>query len=703
MTLKPNGVVYLCADTGMDLNNSIWWDKYAYQSGPREYQGYWHHLKGLWFKAHACCEGFWYVEMISADKGYVKVGRTPLNNNSIPMGESGLHSIVDDEKAALVPFADILLGRCDYIYFTNGYGEYSSRQYFGFITQIENLNFNTAVVHFTLDAIQTYGEHFNFGPSIVARDMQHQEVSYAGTPVKQNMNFQPEPMVPNASDFVFQRMTGSDEIFNVSNLGKYDKMFVMSDVSLASADIQPNKYYGGLPSFKVSKASKEGEVSLGVGGYYIPQRDNEVFDLLGSYNAVEHLLYTWLVPNKLVVNQPGGQIPVFVADFANMLEPQYKGEKHLKLRTPIKFNDDKTVTPESDGYQPVNLKCFYPPLTYISIANGQGGSLEIELPSLDDYEVSASNFFNLDVLLNLSTAPNVGSCLYVLNNREMAGGEYAPFVTLWQMPSYSMTPNNSGYNQMYVEAASEKGSAVKYIAIGTGLGIASGLTGVLSMAGGPLASAIGRDVSNLTGQVGQRVSGVGINNLISSFEKERIAGTMEEFGLPKAVGGMGQGFTRYNMNQAAYYYFFVHQRTEIIKAADILFSIFGYAQNVFRYPNINTRRRWTYVQCPDVNIIDKGHVSAVPLWARQQIKQRMAAGITFWNVRHALLGDEDESADPRSITSYNDPKIQENKGHRFVRNYGDFETMDFIKDNMSTVGGYCPNYTPNTPGLLEPD
>lgn len=701
--LKPNATVYLCADTGMDLNNSIWWDKYAYQSGPKEYQGYWHHLKGLWFKAHACCEGFWYVEMISADKGTVRVGRVPLNNLSIPQGEAGLHSIVDDEKSALVPFADILLGRCDYIYFTNGYNDYASRQYFGFITKIESLNFNTAIVHFTLDAIQTYGEHFNFGPSLVARDMQHAERSFAGTPVRDNMNFQPEPMIPNISDYTFQRITGSDEIFEISNLGKYDKMFVMSDVSLAESDITPNKYYGGLPSFKVSRDSKEGAVSLGIGGYYIPERSNPVFDLLGSYNAVEHLLYTWLVPNKLVVNQPGGQIPVFVADFSSMLEPQYKGERHLLLKTPTKFSDTPNVTADQDGYEPLNLKCYYPPLSYVSISNGQGGSLEVELQNLRDYQVSADNFFNLDILLNLSTAPNVGSCMYVMNNEENDGGQYAPFVTLWQMPSYSMTPNNSGYNQQYVEAASMRNSSPKYIAIGTGLGIANGILGVLSAAMTPIVGAVTESAGNLAGQIGGGVANTGVSNLINSFEKERTAGINETFGLPKAVGGFGQGFTRFNMNYAGYYYFFVHQRTEIIKTADLLFSIYGYAQNAFRYPNINTRRRWTYVQCPDVNIIDKGHVSAVPLWAREQIKQRMASGITFWNVRWALLGDSDESADPRTITSYNDGAIQAMKGHRFVRNYGNLETQDFLKENMSVVGGYCPNYKPYTDGLLEPD
>lgn len=702
--LKPNSTVYLCADTGMDWNNSIWWDKYAYQSGPRELQGYWHNVKGLWFKAHACCEGFWYLEMISHNKGFVKVGRTPLNNNSIPQGEAGLHSQVDDDKALAVPFADILLGRCDYIYYTTGYNNDASRQYFGFITDIETLNFDTAIVRFTLDAIQTYGEYFNFGPSLVQRDMQHQEKAFNGVPVRKNMNFQPEPMVPSVNEYVFQRITGPDEIFESSNLGRYDKMFCMSDVSLKTSDITPNPYYGGLPSFKVSDASYEEGVSLGIGGYYIPKRANPVFDLLGSYNAVEHLLYTWLVPSKLCDNlAAAGSDPLFIGNFSSMLADVHKGNKDMTLKVPTKFNDEANIETSGGDYKPVNLKCYYAPLSYVSIADGQGGSMEIELQSLDEYEQSEENFFNLDILMHLSTAPNTGSCLYVKNKTDMEGGLYSPMVTLWQMPSYSMTPNNSGYNNQYVEAASLRGSSMKYVAVGAGLGVANGLITTLSAAGGPITAALGSEVGNLAGRVGGSSVNQGVSNLIHSFETERKAEINETFGLPKAVGGFAQGFTRFNMNHVGYYYFFVHQRTEIIKIADLLFSIYGYSQNAFRYPNINTRRRWTYVQCPDVNIIDKGHKSAVPLWARQQIKQRMSAGITFWNVRWALLGDGDEDTDPRGITSYDAPEIQKNKGHRFVRNYGDLETLDYVKENESVVGGYCPNYTPNTEGLLEPD
>lgn len=703
--VRPNSTVYLCADTGMDYNNSIWWDKYAYQMGDYETQGYWHHVKGLWFKAHACCSGFWYLNMTRADRGYCDVGRTPLQNIT-PKGEAGLHSEVDDQiEGTLIPFADVLLGRCDYIYFTNGFNEDVSRQYFGFITQIENININVARVHFVLDAIQTYGEYFNFAPSVISRDMQHVERAYNLVPNPAGMNFHPEPFVPSEQDYIFQRIAGDQEIIQKSVFGKYSKLMVLTDISLARADITPNTYYGGLPSFKMSNTSMEDGVSLGTGVYYIPSRKCQTLDLLGSYNAVEHLLYCYMIPDNLGYAIPGSTEPVFVADTNSALPPEYKGDQHYTLLTPIKFNDDVQTTADADGYAPINLKCYYSPTSYVSITDNQGGSVEIEPQNLRAHEQSESNYFNLDVIMALSIAPNVGSAMYIQNNDDMDGGLGDPFVTLWQMPSYAMTPNNSGYNQDYVNAAYYKNTALKTVAIGSLAGLGSIALGavpsILGISGELIGGLAGFSRSAGEGMIQGGISG-GLSRIQHSIEERDTARMKEAFGLPKAVGGLAQGFTRFNMKNTGYSYYFVHQRTDLIKCLDVMFSIFGYQQGEFRYPHINTRRRWTYVQSPNINIIGKGHKSDVPMWAREQIKARLSAGVTFWNVRWGLFGDGDEGADPRSITSYDDGRIQAIKGHRFVGNYGDLGTQEYLKENMSTVGGYCADYTDNIP-LPEPD
>lgn len=696
--LKPNSTVYLCSDTGMDYNNSIWWDKYAYQDGPKEYQGYWHHVKGLWFKAHSCCSGFWYLTFTSADKGYVQLGRTPLQNGT-PKGEEGLRSQVDDEiENTKVPFADVLLGTCDYMYFTNGVDDDVSRQYFAFIDRIEAVNQNVARVYFTLDAIETYGEYFNFGPSVVTRDMQHLERKADMTPNRPKMNFHPEPLVPSQQDYVFQRFSQTQDIIEKSNLGPYSKLFTVSDVSLAQADITPNTYYGGLPSFKMSEATVEDQVSLGVGVYYLPNRKCATLDLLGSYNAVEHLLYTYMVPEKLV-NISGGPEPVLIRNTAGSMNAEYKSSNPLTLKVPIKFNDNPSTDENADGYMPTNLKCFYSPQCYLSITDCQGGSLEVELQNLAEHEVTPQNYFNLDVLWNMSIAPNVGSCFYVRNLDDIQGGLEDPFVTLWQMPSYAMTPNNSGYNQDYVMANYYKNRALKQVTIGVASGVGS-----LALSTVPILGVVSEFFQGAGKGLIQGSAMGAIDTYAKAKDLEATAHIKETFGLPKAVGGMAQGFTRFNMNYTGYAYFFVHLRTEIIKAVDTLMSIIGYAQGEFRYPHINTRRRWTYVQCPNVNIIDKGHKSAVPHWAKQQIQSRLASGVTFWNVRWALMGDGDKDADPSSITSYDDGRIQAVKGHRFVRNYGNLETRNYIAENISIEGGYSADYEDNKgTGLLDPD
>lgn len=710
-TTRPNATVYLLSDTGMDMQNSIWWDKYAYQDGPKQYQWYWHGVKAHWFKAHSFNSGYWYMNMVNAYQGYVDVGRIPLNDLSIPMWQEGLGSDRASDESRLIPYSEILLGTCDYIMFANGINDQTSQWYYAFVDTIEPINFNTARVHFTIDAIETYGQYFNFGPSMVVRDMQHLERKADNTPNKEYMNYEPEPFTPSNTDYVFQRLGTDQPLVEKSNLGKYSRVLVMSDVSLRESDITPNQYYGGLPSFKMSESSVEGAVYLGIGVYYLPSRKCATLDLLGSYNAIEHLLYTYMVPEKLTSLSGTSGEPIFLGDMQGYVNAGYKGDVIDKLLTPIKFSDKLNATADQDGFEPLNLKCYSSPTTYVSIGDKQGGSLEIDLQNLEEFEVTPSNFFNLRVLLNLSISPNVGSCLYVLNNQEYEGGEHDPMVTLWQMPSYSMTPNNSGYNQDYVEANMRKRMALKYTLLGTGLGMVGSLSkaAISMIPGGTVAGSIAKAGSSLAGNpigdMGSNLKGYGMRNMLSAITATENAKMKEVYGLPKAVGGSPQGFTRYNMNYAGYEYFFVHQKTSIIKKYDMMYTIYGYQQNEFRYPNINTRRRWTFVQLDTVNIIDKGHTSAVPSWARNQIEERLKSGVTFWNVRWALLGDGDKDADPQSIQSFDDSRIQQNLGHNFVRNYGNFETREYMKENLSIVGGYCDDYSPypSGNGLLPPD
>ena len=82
--------------------------------------------------------------------------------------------------------------------------------------------------------------------------------------------------------------------------------------------------------------------------------------------------------------------------------------------------------------------------------------------------------------------------------------------------------------------------------------------------------------------------------------------------------------------------------------------------------------------------------AGVPTEFRQQIIDRMKAGITFWNVRRAIKGDDNDES-PVGDISYT--QLSDIINCKFIKNYGAEPDSDEVKDNTSYAGGYCDYYT----------
>ena len=719
MSFHPNTTVYLCAGTGIDSANSIWWHRFAYPSSSVPNDNSWWTTCFQWFKAHSIAEGNWYCTYLDPTRGYFQVGRMPLNDKSIPMGEEGLGSseqqrLIDDER---IPFAECLRG-VDYICFANDgqSGGISDVQY-AFVTRIEHVNYNTARVYFTIDAIMTYQKYFFLGKCRVERDMQYAErVTELGVPNPQQINLKPEPIEPEDSQYVFQ--TFSPNTFGAVqelNLGKYNRLFVTSDVDLSDPNmISTNQYYGGLPAFKPAPSTQLGTVGeqnlteLGLGLYYVKNRVNPVFDKLGSFNAMEHILFSYAVPQELAPNIPDVDI-AFINNAFAVLNPKFaEGASPLELLIPSKINDDNEVI-GSSGFQPINLKTLHAPYCYVSIADKQGGSVEI-IPQMLGVNSTHDESFVYKLLINLraTIAPNTASILYIDDYKGRLGRRDFPLFTAWQIPSYTMTPNNSGWRLTQIHASSYAELGITQIAIGGAIiaGMAAlvvGTGGLGAIAAGGLGGLLGASIplkggisaASLTAHVAGGIAGAGGGSISNAIATKKAANIQRIYGLPKASGGLSDGYTFDTIQSAKYVPYYVHLRTDILKEIDTLFSVYGYTQNVFRFPHINIRKRWCYVQLENVNIIGLGANNyvkgGVPFEMRQQIEERLQAGVTFWNVRHAIMGDGDTGAS--DVTSYTDGRIQGCIHQKFVRNYGASANSDIMKENASWLGSYASDYS----------
>lgn len=732
---KPYTTLYICTGTGLDMANSVWWHRFAYSTSAKQKDDTWWNTCFQWVKAHSIANGYWYLTNIRPELGYVDVGRTSLQTN-IAWGEAGLGN--SEKQAELdnvnIPYNEALTG-ADYLVFANDTINESGDVYnadtkYAFIDRIDYINQNTARVWFTIDAIMTYQKFFTLGRCFVLQDMQFQEreLNEYGRPHDSNLNYQPESIEPSDDQFVFQRCVGTTEALQNIDFGGYNKNFVASDISLVEADIQPNVVYTGLiapkpaPSTLIFNSNDESrKVVMGIGTYFIPDRKNKAFEKLGSFNAMEHLLYSYTVPSKLVKNEnTAGQEPVFCesinCDLDSTAPNTVMADKYVKaldceFAFPNSFDDGAELTLLDSGenvlpnsYKPINLKTCYAPYNYYSISDKQGNSVEIQPQVLAHNISTEENWFKFIARIAPTVAPNVLSTLYILAIKQANGSETQPLQTLWQIPAYTMTPNNSGYNNFLPQIIANGIMGVTNIAIGNGMTNTSNAVKLLApLIGAYFGGKIGASVGGMLGNaatatstgLGSSFSSAGANELVQGQQNIANYVINKMYGLPKTQGGSPQNMTCYSMANAGYEIWRVHLRTELLKLIDYRFSVIGYAQNAFRYPHINIRKRWCYVQLGSVNMVpiaannyDSG---GIPFEMRAQIESRLKAGITFWNLRQAVTGGNDTGTS--SVQSWQDSGIQANKNCKFVRNYGTTPDSDIVKENASFTGGYADDYT----------
>ena len=738
----PNSTVYLLGGTGMDMENSIWWHHWAYSDDPRN-SSMWHTVFSF-FKAHSVANGYWYCTYTAPDRGYVDVGKQYLVPDSLKhdttLGSSALQADLDDPNHPYQAY----LTAIDYMIIANdnldGSASSTIDVQYCFVDKIANINHATVRVYFTVDALMTYQKYFHFGKCFVDRDMQWEEwkeVTMNQIETK-NYNRIADTITPDKNDFVFSEMTGTSSCYTEMEFGTYNYRLTMSDIMLSADDIVGRDDAPYIPKLKPSKKTgfshyyqfqPDGSVKdnaescpIGLGVYHLSTHDetDPALIALGSFDAMEHLLYTWCVPYKFFTNITPPDQAEFIDDIGAAIREEYRGNKEYRFNMPHLIQDDKFYTEsepqtKDDTYKPLNAKCYSAPYCYFSITDNKGSSTEILPQGLD---ISDIPWFQVRFRVQLTGAPNTLSNWYCTNTLELTPTYNNPYQTLWQMPTYTMTPNSSGYNNSLISEKINSMATDKYVEISQGYRTAEkwnetgNAVGNAIETAGSMASIIpvlGKGISSATKGIGEGVkSGVGVelqpqiqgaeSYRGAAFAHAQNANIMEvtadvnkQYGLPKAAGGAASGFNLYSCMKPKYTFYFVHLRKEVMKQLDTYFSIFGYKQNKFKMPNINTRKRWCYVKLQTVTFLPIGannyDAPGLPTWVQNQISSRLQSGVTFWNLRHKLSGGS------MAIVSLDWQDIPDDAIKcKFVKNYGTGLRSTEMTQNISYVGDFASEY-----------
>ena len=742
--VTPNSTVYLLGGTGMDMNNSIWWHHWSFTEDPNYLM--WH-TSFSFFKAHSVAHGYWYCTYIAPDQGYVDVGKQYLVPPELKYEEGlGSDALQADLDNPVNPYQAYLTG-IDYMIIANGNLDGGDSPnvdvQYCFVDKIVNINHATVRVYFTVDAIMTYQKYFHFGKCFVDRDMQWEEWKEPtmNTIESDNYNRTTDLITPDKNDFVFSELTGTSDCYTEMDFGTYNYRLTMSDISVDANDIKGRDDAPYIPWLKPSKKTDfsqyyqlnpDGTVSynaescpIGLGVYHLSTNDeaDPALIALGSFDAMEHLLYTWCVPYKFFTDFTPPSQAEFIPNIGAVIKEEYRGNKEYNFNMPHLIQDDKFYTEsepqnKTDTYKPLNAKCYSSPYCYISISDNKGSSSELYPQAL---QLGDENWFKVKFRVQLAAAPNTLSNWYCTNTLEITPTYNSPLQTLWQMPTYAMTPNNSGYNNQLASAVVNQAACNKYMESAitfqesanwnnTIQSTTAGLQAVVQAVGsldpthtvGSAATALGGGIQTVVNnasqtayqpyiQAAQSYRGAAFAHAQNADIMNITAEQNQAYGLPKAVGGSPEGFNLYSCMKPKYTFYFVHLRKEVMKQLDAYFSLYGYRQNKFKLPNINTRQRWCYVKLKTVTLLpmiaNNYDAPGLPTWVSDQVCTRLMNGITFWNLRHKLSGGSMEAIS----LNWQDIPADAIKCN-FIKNYGTGLRSPEMIQNISYVGDFASEY-----------
>lgn len=258
------------------------------------------------------------------------------------------------------------------------------------------------------------------------------------------------------------------------------------------------------------------------------------------------------------------------------------------------------------NYIPRNKKLYTYPYDFLFVTSGSGGSKVYRF----EYFENKSAYFNHDFRIQASVSANCEVIEYPLNyNSQQQNTDESLIISgfpqfAWNIDTYKawVAQNSSSYNLSVLQST---------------IGLIGSIVSI--PATGPL------------GVVGAVSSGA---NLLQT------ANTQVQVSNASDVSRGAQGTNvLQTMDRLCFIFYEKHLREDVLERIDDFFDRYGYATNLLKKPNLNTRESWNYVKTENANITGK-----VPFDDLAKIKKCFNNGITFWHGDY--IGDYSRSNKP---------------------------------------------------------
>ena len=476
-----------------------------------------------------------------------------------------------------------------------------------FILDAVYINDNSSAIIFQIDYWQTYLFKYAFKPCFIERETVADDSLFS--------NLTPESV--NVGDYVVAQkydISYSQADIGICVLCTYDVSKILIDqvfetpeyssISTGSAFLPNGLYLAFFPGM--------------TGSYTI--LFNALITLCEQFGKPECIIGAWLYPSNLLALQAT----------AGAGEACYKvvGVATDSIRFDTNYSGLKI-----DGYTPKNKKLLQYPYNIIYATNNSGNGAIFKPEKAIKGAGTATEYFDISLIgdCSVNATVSLGIENYMgMGNIPDVAINYDDTVISQKLPQVSY--GNDAYAIWYAQNKNTIENSFNSLKISNamnGFNFATGaMTAVLpgAVGGAAAAGTTATGAGMTTAGVGQATGAIAgavniiqqVNSLVAQIEDAAVRGVYAS-GQSTACIAWQHGARLFDLYRKC----IDSEHAEIV---DNYFSMFGYAINVCRQPNITSRPNWNYLKTAGESI-----TGDIPAGARASMNNDLNAGMTFWH------------------------------------------------------------------------
>ena len=472
--------------------------------------------------------------------------------------------------------------------------EYSDKWFYAFITNMEYVNDNMTMITIKSDVWQCWQFDLNYKACLIERE--HTNDDTIGS------NLLPENL--ELGEFV---ANGATRNFG---LGINDKLMIVVDVSMIentgtnqtltyswSSGTTPTSAINGIPSGCY-------HLCIGSASMFLPSSGLEnlinVYDKAGLSDAIVNV---YILPENIVSAnniQAGltisttGSAPAGSAT-VSMITGSSIDVTHMVI------NAGYTRPTTLNGYSPKNKKLLTYPFNFINVSNNAGTTIPFHYEDFTSGDAS----FEVEGVVCPSGSIKAVPRDYKNLSYEDQDNRYDYSINGAKYPICSW--NTDSYTNWLTQNAVNMKTEWRTTLVSSAGEIAGG-----AFAGGFVGAGMGAFAAG--------------KNLIGLAREQMLAKTSANMIPDQVSGNLNAGDIAFSKYKSQFTFIPMSIKAQYAKCADDYFSMFGYATNRIKLPNITGRRNWNYVKTVGCYI-----EADIPQEDLAEIKGMFDNGVTFWH------------------------------------------------------------------------